>query len=194
MKNKNRKNKVSITVSGLSGSGKSYIANFLARRLNLEHKSAGDIFRKIAKKERKSLEEFCRNRSEEIDLITDKETERLLKKGNVVIDGRLSGYVATKLLEKGKLNNCFRIFVRCPINIRAKRVAKRDGIVIKEAKKKIKERDKSDLDKYEKIYSVNPCDKRFYDLFIDNSINKKELKKILERISSIIEDFIENKI
>lgn len=191
---KNRKKKISITISGLSGSGKSYVAKFLAKKLNLKHKSAGEIFRNIAKKEGISLEEFCKKRSKNIDLITDKETERLLKKGNVIIDGRLSSYVASKLLEKGELKNCFRIFVDCPLKIRAKRVAKRDGITIKDAMKKIKERDRSDLEKYKKIYNANPCDKRFYDVIIDNSVNEKELKKILRRISKVIEKFRDNKI
>ncbi|MEM5829079.1 MAG: cytidylate kinase family protein [Candidatus Aenigmatarchaeota archaeon] len=191
---KNRKRKITITVSGLSGSGKSYVAKFLAKKLNLKHRSAGEIFRKIAKEEGKSLEEFCKKRSKDIDLITDKETERLLIKGNIIIDGRLSGYVATKLLNDGKLKNCLRIFVDCPLKIRAKRVAKRDGLSIREAMKKIRERDESDLEKYKKIYKINPCNEMFYDVIIDNSVSEKRLREILENISKVIKDFRENRI
>ncbi|MEM7816339.1 MAG: cytidylate kinase family protein [Candidatus Aenigmatarchaeota archaeon] len=194
MTSKKRKKKVVITVSGLSGSGKTYVAKFIAKKLKLRHKSAGEIFRKVAKSESKSLEEFCKTRSKDIDLITDRETEKLLKKGNIIIDGRLSGYVATKLLNEGKLKNCFRIFVDCPLKIRAQRVAKRDGLSIREAIKKIIERDESDLEKYKKIYKINPCNKRFYDVIIDNSISENRLKEILENISKVIKDFRENRV
>lgn len=191
---KKEKRKVAITISGLSGSGKSYVAKFLAEKLKLKHKSAGEIFRKISKEENKSLEEFCKIRKKEIDLMVDNETEKLLKKGNIIIDGRLSGYVASKLLERGELKNCFRIFVDCPLKLRARRVAKRDGITFKEALKKIKERDSNDLKKYREVYNVNPCNKKFYDAIIDNSVSEKELLKVLEKVSKVIEDFRRDKI
>ncbi len=185
--------KISITVSGLSGSGKTYVASFIAKKLKLKHYSAGKLFREFAKNSGKSLENFCKTREKEIDLMIEKTTEKILKKGNVVIDGRLTGFVATELIKKRKIN-CFRIYVDCPIEIRAKRVAKRDNIKYEEALKKIKERDKSDLKKYKKIYRIDPSSKKFYDVIIDNSKNIKSLNSKLEKMVYVFKAFMKGSI
>jgi cytidylate kinase len=185
--------KISITVSGLSGSGKTYVAKFIAKKLKLKHYSAGELFREFAKNSNKSLEDFCRTREKNIDLIIEKRTKEILKKGNVVIDGRLTSYVATELIKKRKIN-CFRIYVDCPLKIRAKRVAKRDNIKYEEALKKIKERDKSDLKKYKEIYGINPLSKKFYDVIIDNSKNIKSLNSKLEKMVYVFKAFMKGRI
>ncbi|PNX46571.1 MAG: cytidylate kinase, partial [Thermoplasmata archaeon M11B2D] len=51
---------VTITISGLPGTGKTTIARLLEKHLGLRYVYSGEIFRKLAKKHRMSLEEFGR--------------------------------------------------------------------------------------------------------------------------------------
>jgi len=163
-----------ITVSGLSGSGKTEVAKFIAKRLGLKYHSGGSAFRKLAAEQGKSLEDFCRVREAWVDHKIEKETLKTVMQKNVVVDARLSGWVAGK--------TAFKIFVSCPLGIRAKRVAKRDKIAVKEALKKVAQRDENDIKKYLKLYKIDMNDKSIYDKVIDNSKSRENLKRELKLI------------
>lgn len=162
LKKKIEKKGLTITVDGLSGSGKSTGAKAIAKAFKLKYVYVGEIFRKLAKEKRLSLEEFCAIREKEVDLEADKKTLKLAMKGNVVLDGRLTGWVAGDWAD-------LKIYYDTPLEIRAKRVAKRDKKSEEEALKDLRKRDKEDGKKYKKIYGIDPSDKSIYDLIIDNS-------------------------
>jgi cytidylate kinase len=176
--NRNLKKKgITITISGLSGSGKSTVGKEIARITGLNYFRAGDIFRAEAKKQKIDLYDLCKKRKKELDLFVDKKTLELAQKGNVILEGRLTGLVAG---DYGDI----RIFVLCSLKKRAERIAERDKMEIKEAFKSIKERDNADIKMYKRIYHVNMLNLNYYNFVIDNTfINFLELKKIARTIA-----------
>ncbi|MDD5181646.1 MAG: cytidylate kinase family protein [Candidatus Nanoarchaeia archaeon] len=166
-----KKKGVTITISGQSGSGKSTIADAIAKAFHLKHVNVGDIFRSIAKKKKVKLETLSETVGRKIDFEADKKTLELAKKGKVLLNGRLTAWVAGD-------NADVRIFVDCDINVRAKRVALRDNKTVAQAKKDLIKRDKNDARRYKHVYGFNIADKRIYDLIIDNTKMKfSEAKK-----------------
>ncbi len=172
-----KKKGVTITVSGLSGAGKTTFAKILSEELNLKYFSSGEIFRKMAKKRKIPLENFSEKREKEIDYKIEEETLKKAVRGSVVIEGRLSGWIAGKWAD-------YKIFLDIPLKIRAERVAKRENLALKEALKKIKKRDKEDRKKYLKIYNIDVLDTKIYDKIIGNM----PFEKLRNEIGKIIKE------
>jgi len=170
-----------ITLSGKAGSGKSTIAKQIAKRLNLKHYSIGDLMREIAKERKISLNELSQlaEEDESIDLELDKKQIDLRDKNDFIIDGRLTAY----FLPFADL----KVFLDCSDKIRADRIItdKRDdetGKNTKELIKKIKQREKSERKRYEKLYKIDYYDPKLYDLMIDTTN-----LSILEVVENIME-------
>lgn len=162
---------VVVTVSGTPGSGKTTVAKLLEKRLNLKYVYSGFLFREMAKKYKMSLEEFgkyCEEHSE-IDKELDEKQIKILKKGNVILEGRLAGWLAYR-------NNikAFKIFVDADIYTRAKRIVNREGGDFEERRKEIIERERSESIRYKKYYNIDLKDKSIYDIIIDSSNKKPE--------------------
>jgi cytidylate kinase len=165
-----KKKGLTITVSGISGAGKTDGSKALAKVFKLRYISFGKILRDIAKKRKMSLEQMSAIRESEIDHEMDRRSLEFAMKGKVVLDGRLTGWVAGDWAD-------VRIFYVCPLNVRAKRVAKRDNIKIEEAKINLQKRDDQDHEKYQKVYGIDSFDRSIYNLVIDNrDLTKKESK------------------
>ena len=132
---------VTITVSGTPGSGKSTVAQLLEEKLGLKYVYSGMIFREIAKKHKMSLEEFgkyCENNSE-IDKELDRKQLEILRKGNVILEGRLAGWLAYK----NKIP-AFKIEVNADLETRAQRIVKRENGTVEQRKKEILDREGSE--------------------------------------------------
>lgn len=171
-----KKRGMTITVSGLSGSGKSTVAEPVARTLRFKLVNAGDIFRQIAKEKKMKLEEFSKIAGPEVDYEIDRRMLKLAKEGNVVLIGRLAGFTAGDYAD-------WKIFVDCPLDIRAERIAKRENKSIAKAKKGIIKRDKRDAKRYIKLYRIDDSDKRIYDIIINTGyISKKETEQRAKHI------------
>lgn len=159
-----------ITVSGFAGSGKTTVADWIARAMGLRRFSAGSIFRDLAKEEGITLEELSRTRSADVDHMTDRRTLKKGIPGGIVVDGRIAGFVFGGWAD-------FRIFVRCPAEVRAERVARRDRVSDKEAYSNVRGRDERDREKYLGLYRIDIISEDIYDLVIDNSGSMEELKR-----------------
>ena len=85
-----------ISVGGLHGTGKSSLADAIAKKFNLRRMSAGVIFRQLAKERNLTLEEFSRVAAgdEDIDRLIDDKLREEAEKGNAVIDGQLAAWMA----------------------------------------------------------------------------------------------------
>lgn len=83
-----------ITISGKPGSGKSSTADKVAELLSYTRYSAGDIVRKVVRKQRISLEEFNRRAQDdhEMDDMIDEELRNLRTEKDIVVDSRLGFY------------------------------------------------------------------------------------------------------
>ncbi len=167
-----KKKGLTITVSAVSGAGKSDAAKALAKAFKLKYISAGQILRDVAKKRKIALVEFSAIREPEIDHDMDERNLELAIQGNVVLDGRLTSWAAGDWAD-------VKIWIYCSSDVRAKRVAKRDNITVEEARKRIIKRDREDHDKYIKLYGIDSFDTSIYDIKINNGkLTKKQVKTI----------------
>lgn len=153
-----------ITISGLPGSGKTTVAKLLEKRLGLRYVYSGEIFRKLAQKYKMSLERFgkyCESH-QEIDEELDRYQLNILRKGNVIVEGRISGWLAYQ-------NHipAIKILLEADINIRAGRIVKREQGDITMRKKEILNREKSEAIRYKKYYGIDIRDTSIYDVIIN---------------------------
>ena len=83
-----------ITLSGKPGSGKSSTADKVAELLSYTRYSAGDIVRKMLRKQKITLDEFNRmaQNNHDIDHMIDEELRSLREEKDIVIDSRLGFY------------------------------------------------------------------------------------------------------
>jgi cytidylate kinase len=157
-----------IAVGGLSGSGKTTVAESIAKATKLKLVNSGDIFRQLAKERKMKLEEFSKACTPEDDYEIDRRALKLAKQGNVVLVGRVAAFVAGDYAD-------WKIFVDCPLEIKTERVAKREHESVKKARKQIISRDKRDAKRYKRLYGINDSDTGIYDIIINTGhISKQE--------------------
>lgn len=172
LKEKIKKKGLTIVVAGPACSGKTTGAKAIAKALNLQYVSAGEVFRNVAKERGIPLEEFSAIREKEIDYEIDKKTLEFAIQGNCVLDGRLVAWVAGDWAD-------VKIYYDCPLEVRAERAIKRDKIPKEKAIEIIKKRDSEDNKKYIELYGIDSFNKSIYDIIIDNEkISKEESEKI----------------
>ena len=164
-----------ITVNGMPGSGKTTVAEKLARKLGYKHYYMGSLFRETARKRGMTLAEL--NKLGEKKLLTDKVVDDYQKKlgrtqDNFVIEGRTSFFL---------IPHSLKIFLHCSYEEGAKRIwgaIKNNEQKRNEDKnlsshqnvlKSIKARVRSDTLRYRKYYKMNIFDKKHYDLYLDTT-------------------------
>ncbi len=163
-----------IAVSGLTGSGKNTLGELLAKELG--YKLVCPTFKDLAVKEGISLMEF--QKKAEKDQNIDKKFDAVLKEqatGNCVVTTWLGPWI---------VDADVRIKVTAPLEIRAKRVAKRDSMSLAQAKKHVKERDEENRKRYKKVYGIDIYDESKFDAVLDNSEKKPE--QLLEMALAVI--------
>jgi cytidylate kinase len=153
------KRSIIVCVCGLAGSGKTTLAQKLAEKYGLRYYSGGNTLKALAIVEGyKSLNRgwwereegirFLEERSEDskFDKAVDRKLLELTASGNVVLDS----WTMPWLLKKG-----FKIWLEGSPKKRAERIAKRDGIAIKEALKALQIKEKQTKAIYEKLYGFS---------------------------------------
>ncbi len=177
-----------ITISGMIGSGKSTVADELARIFKYKRYSSGDFMRQLAQKKNMSLIELSRiaEKDPEIDREIDKRQIELgQKEDNFVIDGRLAWHFIPKSV---------KIYLDVSNEEAAKRIYKdkkesrrtEQFSDIKEFAKKIQERKDSEIKRYKEYYGINHHDKKNYDIYLDTTgmtINE-EINSLLKEIKN----------
>ena len=160
-----------VAISGPPGSGKTTVAEGFAKAHRFEVVSAGAAFRERAKDFGKSLETFGQYAEEhpEVDRDLDDEVlrkvERLSKAGkDIVVDGRLQPWLFRK-----RGIPCLAVLIDASLDVRAERVAGREGKSVRDAKKEIRERERSERARYSKVYGIDVRDPSVFDLVVDSS-------------------------
>jgi cytidylate kinase len=172
-----------ITISGTPGSGKSTVADLLHERLNLPYVYSGMIFRETAQKHGMSLEEFsryCENHSD-IDRELDDRQVELLQQGNLILEGRLAGWLAYR-----HHLPAFKIMLEADSTLRAQRIVNREQGDVEERKREMLQREQSEKKRYETYYGIDLSDTTIYDLVIDTS--DKTPEEIVEIIIQRLKD------
>jgi cytidylate kinase len=153
-----------ITISGLSGSGKSSAAKGLSELLGMPTVDIGQIFRNLAKKYGMDVVAFGKYAEEhpQIDRELDAAMVRRAKRGkDLILQGRLAGWMAV-------LNDlpATKIWIGASLRVRARRVAKRQGVPYKEAFAEISKRDRDNLVRYKQTYGLDLNDLSLYDICV----------------------------
>jgi cytidylate kinase len=133
--------------------------------LRIRHVSAGALFRRIAKEKRVSLEDLGEKALEDpsIDKLVDERTVAEAKKGNVVVDGQLAGWV---LKDRSDL----RIYLTAPEDVRLERIAKRDKVTLERAHVQTEQRESVQRERYSRHYGFHVEDRSIYHLVLDTSL------------------------
>jgi len=168
---------VTITISGTPGSGKSTVAKLLEKKLGIKYVYSGLIFRETAKKHKMTLEEFGKHceQNPEVDKELDDKQLQILQKGNIILEGRLAGWLAYR-------NNitALKIMLNADLDTRANRIVKREKGNIEKRKQEIIKREKSEALRYKKYYNIDLKDNSIYDIIIDTaSKNPDEIVDII---------------
>jgi cytidylate kinase len=172
-----------LTISGLHGTGKSSIGKLIAKALNIKYYSTGQAFRDCAKDMNMSLEEFTEYVEEhpEVDKTLDQKVIEVAREGNIIVDSQLSGYLLKNIAD-------LKIHLTCPLEIRVKRMATRENVSYEENLKETLLREKSEFERFKKLYNIDISDKevanQIYDIVL--ATEGLSIEEILEKLLILI--------
>ncbi len=180
-----------VTISGRIAAGSTSLARHLSRALNWRHVEGGEVFWEAVRR-RLSLEsKDTKFRPDEEDEAFDNSLKKILREEkHIVLETKLAGFNA-----KG-IDGVFKILVICEneegedqTQIRIDRLVNREERSMADAKEEVLVREKSDLEKWRRLYAGNDknwyyWDSKYYDLVINTyfSDQEKSLKLALGAI------------
>lgn len=170
-----------VTISGLPGTGKTTVARLLQKRLHLKYVYAGKIFRELAEKHGMTLEQFGVHCEEhpEVDRELDDHQVKLLKQGNILLEGRIAGWLAVR-------NHvpAMKVWLSADPTVRTARIVKRESGDLEKRRREIEERERCEAARYKKYYGIEVNDTSIYDVIVDTSVLTPE--QIVDQICAFI--------
>lgn len=161
-----------ITVSSLPGAGSSTAARLLAERLRIERVDAGDIWDRVARERGVSVLglNLAAENDKSIDVALDEKILALARaSGDRLLEARLIGWMCHR-------NNipAFKIWVACPLEIRAKRIAAREHASVVAMTEETRQREASEAKRYKMYYNIDITNLSIYDSVVDSSEKNPE--------------------
>ena len=153
-----------ITVAGPHGSGRTTQAKRLADDFKLRYVSTGTLFRERSQQLGVSLEEMTRMAAgdDSFDRFLDDRAKQETRKGRVVLDATLSGWVAE--------NPDIRIYLTAPLDVRVRRIAEREGREVSEVEKETRLREETEADRFRRYYSYDLANLAIYDVVLNTAL------------------------
>ncbi len=179
-----------ITISGNLGSGKSVVADAVAKKYGLKRYSSGDFVREMAKEKGVNLLELNKmaEKDPSIDKAIDERTKKLAEtEDNFVIDSRIGFHF---------IPNAIKIHMKVEPGEAARRIISRkqageEGETeIEETKKHVIERKRSEQARYQKYYGIDVEDESQYDIVFDTTHTKHQegINAILDLLDKFIKE------
>jgi cytidylate kinase len=153
-----------ITVAGPHGSGRSTQATRLAETFGLRYVSTGTLFRERVAQLGVSLEEMTRIAAgdDSFDRFLDDRAKEETRRGGVVLDATLSGWVA--------VDPDLRIYLTAPLGVRVRRIAEREGRSAEEVERETRLREEAELERFRRYYEYDVGDLSIYDLVLNTEL------------------------
>lgn len=155
-----------ITISGPPGSGTTTVSKLLSEKTGISYVYAGNIFRDLAKKHNMSLEEFGKycEKNKDIDEQLDAHQLEILRNGNVILEGRISGWIAYR-----NSIDAVKIIITADLDTRVQRIIKREQGDFDKRKKEMMNREKSEKTRYKNYYDIDLDDFSIYEVVINST-------------------------
>lgn len=172
-----------IAISGKTVSGTATISKAVAKRLKLRYFDAGTFYKRHSKRRKeveqalellKSKKGVSKKFHEHIDDLHRKEAKR----GNIVNCGKLAIFMLKDIAD-------VKIWIECAFNERTRRMAKRDGISLKEARRKLKEKENREREMWKKIYGLDYFKQKDLADIVVNSTKLTEKETVNKILNSI---------
>jgi len=156
---------IALTIGGLPGTGTTTVAKLLREELGIRYVYTGDIFREMARERKMEVAEFGDYVREhpEIDRELDRRQVELARESDIIIEGRLAGYMAH---HHGV--EAYKIWLHATPEIRAERVAGRESKTTERVLAENTRREDGERLRYMEIYDYDIRDTSFYDIDIDS--------------------------
>ena len=154
-----------ITISGEVATGKSSLADAVIALLpGWKRINTGQRFRDFSAAQGKSIQQVSLLPDDVHRAFDDAQRELLEKEADIVVEGRLAGWLAHDL------DDVFKVYTYAPFDVRVSRYMQREKVERAQAEADVDYRDSRDVVKYHRIYGVS--DYRapaFYNLQVDTS-------------------------
>ena len=157
-----------ITMFGLAGTGTSTCAKLLAKELEYEFKSSGNMLRAVAKDHNMTIEEFDALITRENDPKYDFELDDKVAKYGLENDD----FVFESRLAWNFIPDSIKIKLECDLETAYNRVSQREGISYDKAKGVTDKRARDVKMRYSQIYPdlVFPPENSIFDLVIETDV------------------------
>ncbi|HSD98955.1 MAG TPA: hypothetical protein VLB73_04690 [Patescibacteria group bacterium] len=180
-----------ISVSGRIASGSTTLAKKLAHALRWKRVEGGDIFWEAVRSKLGLAAKDTGLRPDEEDLAFEAMQKEILeKRDHMVVESKLAGFVAKDL------SDVFKVLVVCvdpdgvdQTNIRIDRLVNREQMTIADAKEEVLVREKSDVDKWRRLYAHDDTewtfwDEKYYDVVVNTYAHDPDeaLQLVLEAV------------
>jgi len=157
-----------IAISGKSGCGNSTVSRLVAQHLGL--RVINYTFKDLARDRGMSFDDVCRlaETDPQYDLTIDRMQVQLAGEGGCVLGSRLAIWLLR--------DRAFTVYLRAKVEVRAARIAKREGKDLAVALQETEERDRRDHDRYARLYGYDVDQFDFVALVVDTeSLNQEEV-------------------
>jgi cytidylate kinase len=159
-----------IAISGKSGCGNSTVSRLVAAQLGL--RVVNYTFKDLARDRGMSFEEICRRAEEDpqYDRTIDRMQVSLAEAGGCVLGSRLAIWLLRE--------TAFTVYLRASPEVRAERIARREGRDLATALRETNERDRRDHDRYARLYGYDVDRWDFVALVVDaESLSQEEVAR-----------------